>query len=451
MKRILLIPMILLMNEYSSAQEVFTLNRAIEAALEHNHNVRISKIESGKAENLATRGNAGQLPSLSVNSGLNLSYSNLDFTPGSFFQSLLNPQGTGQTPSPQSISFDGVSSTQFNAGLGTQFVIYNGLKGRLRYEMLENSSELAGLYYRAELENTVLSVTRQYIQVASLQKAIGLKETALEQSRDRYRIIETRREFGQANEQQLLQALADLKSDSTEFRNLKLQYENTYRELHTAIGWDTRELGTVDESMQTTEILHYEELLASLMENNTALNMRQRRIENAEMDQKIANANFLPSLTASAQYGYNYERTTDGLFESQEQLGLMGGVSLKIPIFSGGRTRTASQNAKATIRQEQIRYEDSEQQLRTQFENSWRQYLHLESQMVTEQNNLDLFERNYDRAKDSFERGLITGVELRSAQLSLQQARNRLSDTEFQLKLAETTLLYLSGHLLEFQ
>lgn len=450
MKRLLLIPLILLMIEYSFAQEVFTLNRAIEAALEHNHNVRISKIESGKAENLATRGNAGQLPSLAVNSGLNVSYSNLDFTPGSIFQNLLNLQGTGQTPSPQSISFDGVSSTQFNAGLGTQFVIYEGLKGHFRYEMLENNSEMADLYYRAELEITVFSVTRQYIQAVSLQKAIMLKEAALEQSRDRYRIIETRREYGQANEQQLLQALADLKSDSTEFRNLKLQYENAYRELHTAIGWDSREVTTVDESIQTTEMLQYEELLASLLENNTALNVRLRRIENAGIDEKIVKANFLPSLTASAQYGYNYERTSDGLFESQEQIGLMGGLSLKIPIFSGWQTRTASQNAKATIRQEKIRYEDSEKQLRTQFENNWQQYLHLENQLATEQSNLDVFERNYERAKDSFERGLITGVELRSAQLSLENARLRLAEIRFQLKLSETTLLYLSGDLLRF-
>ena len=102
----------------------------------------------------------------------------------------------------------------------------------------------------------------------------------------------------------------------------------------------------------------------------------------------------------------------------------------------------------ASLRQERIRYDESEQQLRTRFDNTWNRFLHLQNQLMTERDNLSVYERNYERAKDSFERGLITGVELRSAQLSLQDARLRISETEFQLKLTETTLRYLSGSLL---
>jgi outer membrane protein len=277
-----------------------------------------------------------------------------------------------------------------------------------------------------------------------------LKELTLEQSRDRFRVLETSREYGQANEQQLLQAMADLNTDSTEYHDLILRYENAYRDLHTTVGWNRREIIPLDEEIQSTELPHYDELLFSLLENNTALNVRERRIEKAQLDRKITRSDFMPTLTASAQYGYNYQYATDGQFETQEQLGFMGGVSLKIPIFTGGRTRTASQNARAAIRQEQIRYDNSEQQLRTRFENSWQQFLHLEQQLAAELNNLNVYERNYERATDSFERGLITGVELRSAQVSLENARLRLAETRFQLKLAETTLLYLSGNLVTF-
>ena len=52
--------------------------------------------------------------------------------------------------------------------------------------------------------------------------------------------------------------------------------------------------------------------------------MRERRIEQAQLDQKLSNADFLPTLTASAQYGYNYQFATDGQFETQEQRGFMG-------------------------------------------------------------------------------------------------------------------------------
>lgn len=447
MKTIITLLILLFAVDLSTAQEKLNLSDAIEAALEHNHNIQISNIEQDKASNLVTRGNAGQLPSLSANSDLNWSYADLELTPGSFFQNLLNPEG-GEGQSPGAIKYDGVSSTSFSAGLGTQFVIYDGMKGRLRYRTLETGSDLAGLQHKQEMENTILVTTRNYVQAVTLQKAIELKELAMEQSRDRYRVVEIRREYGQASEQQLLQALADLKADSTEYRDLIHQYENAYRDLHSAIGWDRREMVPLDDGIRSTDLPHYDNLLLSMYANNTALNVRERRIEQAQIQQKITKADILPTITAGAQYGYNYQSATDGQFETQEQLGFMGGISLKIPIFTGGRNRTASQNAKASIRQEQIRYDESEQNLLTQFENTWNRLIHFENRLKTERDNLTVYERNYERAKDSFEQGLITGVELRSAQLSLQDARLRISETEFQIKLAETTLLYLSGGLL---
>lgn len=447
MKTLITLLILLFAVDLSKAQDVLRLNEVIEAALEHNYNIQISSIEQDKAGNLVTRGNAGQLPSLFINSDLNWSYSDLELTPGSFFQNLVSPDG-GQEQMPGSITFDGVSATSFSAGLGTQFVIYDGMKGRMRYRILETGSDLAGLQHQSEMENTVLDITRKYLQAVTLQKAIGLKELALEQNRDRYRIVETRREYGQASEQQLLQALADLNADSTEYQDLILQYENAYRELHTSIGWEKRDTIPLDDEMWSTEMPHYDDLLHSLYENNTALNVRERRIELAQIDQKITKADFLPTITAGAQYGYNYQTATDGQFETQKQLGMVGGISVKIPIFSGGRNRSASQNAQASLRQEQLRYDDSVQQLRTRFDNTWQELLHLENRLRTEQDNFTVFERNYERAKDSFERGLITGVELRSAQISLQDARLRISETEFRIKLTETTLLYLSGGLL---
>ncbi|MCC5941844.1 MAG: TolC family protein [Balneolaceae bacterium] len=447
MKTIITALILLFAVDLSTAQHKLNLSDAIEAALEHNHHIQISSIEQGKASNLVTRGNAGQLPSLSINSDLNWSYSDLELTPGSFFQNLLNPEG-GEGRSPETIKYDGVSSTIFSAGVGTQFIIYDGMKGRLRYRILETGSDLAGLQHQTEMENTILDITRKYLQTVTLQNAIELKELAMEQSHDRYRVVETRREYGQASEQQQLQALSDLKTDSTEYRDLIHQYENVYRDLHTTIGWDRREIVPLDDEIRNTDMPQYDDLLNSMYDNNTLLKVRERRIEQAQNEQKMTKADFLPTITAGAQYGYTYQSASDGQFETQEQLGFMGGLSIKIPIFTGGRNRTASDNAKASLRQEQIRYDDSEKQLRTQFDNTWNRLLHLENRLTTEQNNLAVFERNYERAKDSFGQGLITGVELRSAQLSLQDARLRLSETELQIKLTETMLLYLSGGLL---
>jgi outer membrane protein TolC len=434
--------------QVAAAQEQFSLDEAIRAALVHNHSILVSDIDTDIAENSVSRGNAGLLPNLAISSGLSGSYSDLDLTPGSFFQNLLDPQNSGQQGARPSISYDGVTTTQFSSQIGSQMVIYDGMKGRLRYKILETGRDLADLQYRSEIENTILDVTSRFIRVASLQRAIEVKEISLAQSTDRYRTVETRREYGQVNEQQLLQAMADLKSDSTEFRNLKLQYENAYRNLHTEIGWEQRDTNPVADDFTTADMPDYEDFLSLMMENNSVLNIREKRLEQAELNERVTAAGFLPSITASAGYGYSYLSASEGQFETQEQLGFSGGFSLKIPIFSGGRNRIHSQNARDRIRQEELRREESAMQLHTRFENSWHQYIHYKDQLVTERVNLSVYERNYERAKATFDRGEITGVELRAAQLSLESARLRVAETGFQLKQSETLLLYLSGVLI---
>ncbi|PKD44476.1 TolC family protein [Rhodohalobacter barkolensis] len=447
--RLIILSFILVITAGSvSAQQQFTLDEAIKAALEHNHSVKVSDIDANIAENSVSRGNAGQLPNLAITGGLSAAYSDLDITPGSFFRNLLDPQNSTQQEGSRSISYYGVTTTQLNSQIGSQMVIYDGMKGRLRYKMLEMGSDLADLQYRTQLENTILNITGQFMQVATLQRALEVKEVSLEQSNDRYRTIETRREYGQVNEQQLLQALADLKSDSTEFRNLKLQYENAYRDLHTEIGWSRRHIIPVADEFEEPELPGYEDFQSLLMENNSVLNIREKRLEQAELNERVTKAGFLPTLTASAGYGYSYMSATEGQFEVQEQLGFSGGVTLRIPIFSGGRNRIQSQNAKNEIRKEELLSEESAVQLQTRFENSWQQYLHLQEQLVTERSNLSIYERNYERAKSTFDRGEITGVELRAAQLSLENARLRVAETGFQLKQTEILLLYLSGGLL---
>ena len=448
--RVLLIVILgLLLSQAAIGQNVFTLNDAISAAMVHNHSVLVSDIETEIAENSVTRGFAGQLPNLAITGGLSTSYTDLDITPGSFFQNLLDPQNSGQQGDRPSISYDGVTTTQLNSQIGSQFVIYDGMKGRLRYKILETGSDLADLQYRSELENTVLNITNKFIRVASLQKAINVKEVSLEQSSDRYRIIETRREYGQVNEQQLLQAMADLKSDSTAFRNLKLQYENAYRDLHTEIGWTRRDMTPVEDTFETTANMPgYGDFMALMMKNNSVLNIREIRLEQASLNERVENAGFLPSLTASAGYGYNYLSATEGQFETQEQLGFSGGLTLKIPIFSGGRNRIKSENAAMRIRQQEIRKQESVMQLQDRLENSWQQYLHYQNQFDIETSNLSVYERNYERAKEMFSRSEVSGVELRAAQLSLENAELRVAEAGFKLKQTETLLLYLSGVLI---
>jgi outer membrane protein len=448
MKYALILLVIFLAPGISLSQEKLSLNDAIDAALEFNYAIKISQMEAEKSQNKVNRGYAGQLPQLSVNSGFTWSYTDQDLTPGSFFRNLSGPPAGAESPSLPAIQFNDVTTTQIQTAVVSRVTIYDGMRGRMRYKLLEVGSNLMDIHQQAEAERTILMVTQSYAKVALLQRSLALMEGVLAQSFDRFKTVEVRREYNLVNEQQRLQALVDLQNDSTSYKALQLEYDAAFRELHHLIGWKTNIIYVVDENPDIVSMPEYTELMSVFLRNNAELRMKLKQIEMSKLENRLSTAAFYPTLSASAQYGYQYMTASDGQFESNEQRGFTGGLTLSIPIFSGGRTKIDAQNSRLSHRQAQIQYEATEMQLRKNIDDLWHKMKHLEDQLQTDQSNLNTFIRNYERSREFFNQGAISGIDLRNAQLSLQQAKFRIAETEMNLMISQTQMLYLSGMLI---
>ncbi|MCC5906353.1 MAG: TolC family protein [Balneolaceae bacterium] len=427
------------------AQAFLTLNEAIEAGLEYNHTVRISSMDKEIAKNLATRGNAGLLPIVGFAGEAGQSYGAVDLTPGSFFRDLIGGQG-GQLPSE--ISYNGVSSAEVNAGVSAEMVLYNGRAGEARYRLLHIGKEAASVQYQHKMEQTILDITGAYIQSAILQESLKLKKEMVEQSQNHYHRFEQQRRFGQASGQQLLQAQKDLKRDSTAYRDLEQQYQNSWRELHHAIGWDLSEPFDLEANFPVEFRFDIHQLTENARKENRVLQLAKLQTEMSDAETDLARSAYLPTLAASARYGYKYQYASEGQFETQEWLGVTGGLTLRVPIFQGGRSSTGVQNARIERRQKEIEKTRAEDQIVKNVENVLDRFHHLKNQLETEQTNLSVYERNYERAVHANRQGLISGIEMSHARLSLHESRMQIAKLSLQLKLEETRLLYLSGGLL---
>lgn len=430
----------------SKASSPISLADAINAALEHNHQIRATRVGWDAAAASVTRGNAGQLPTVGISSEISGSYSDLEIQPGSLLPSLTGAQpGAG---APGSMDYSGVSGSVISAGVGIEYVLYDGGQGATRYRLLESSSAISSLQHRTRVEQTLLKVSATYNKMVLLQQVVRIHELALQQSYDRYRIVRTRGEFGQANQQEELQALVDLTSDSTAWRHAQLQLNQASGDLQQVIGQELESNLKVDSVVRQVTLPEKNILYQRLQGNNTAMHIARERLNQSELQVRLAVRQRMPVVTASARYSYTRNYTSEGLFELQEQLGVAGGVSVQIPIFAGGRNRSAVREAEARQQQESIYRDAIQQELQIQFENLWNQQDFLIEKNQTNQAEIALYERNYDRAMEAFEQGLTSGIALRAAQLSLLQAHLQRIETEVDQAVNATTLLYLSGQLL---
>jgi outer membrane protein TolC len=69
--------------------------------------------------------------------------------------------------------------------------------------------------------------------------------------------------------------------------------------------------------------------------------------------------------------------------------------------------------------------------------------------LVIEEENILLAKENVFIALEGFKRGVFTFIELRTAQQSLADAYNRLINSRYLAKVAETELLRLDGSLIQ--
>jgi len=429
----------------SKNPSLLTLHEAIQAALEHNHQIRATRIGREAASDVVTRGNAGQLPTIAFTSEVSGSYSNLEIQPGSMLQSIAGMPAA--SASPGIIDYDGVSGSVLSAGVGAEYIIYDGNQGATRYRLLEKGSNLASLQHQAKIEQTLLETIVHYHRIVFLQQVLNVHSIVLQQSSDRYRITQTRTEYGISSEQDQLQALVDLKSDSTSRMEVQLQLDSAIRDLHVLIGWDRRDAIQPESELILFSVPDKSVLQEHLFQNNTALHSIDQRVEMAGLQERLARSRRMPVIRAQARYGYTRQYVSEGLFERQEQLGIAGGITVSIPIYTGNRNRSGVRQAEAVKRQEEIYQSELIHQLQARFDYLWDEKRYLEQRIASDLDGLQAFERNYERAADAYERGFLGGIGLRAAQLSLQDARIRLAESRIQQVINATTLLYLSGTL----
>ncbi|MEM1215720.1 MAG: TolC family protein [Bacteroidota bacterium] len=115
----------------------------------------------------------------------------------------------------------------------------------------------------------------------------------------------------------------------------------------------------------------------------------------------------------------------------------------------GDQQYPGEQTARLTQEQRVLEQDDAASELLTALRNAYATYRNTLAQLQTEKGNLTLFERNLENTRNRYQLGTATNTDVRTAQLNLDAALNRISSYRFRAKQAEVQLYLLSGQLVE--
>ncbi|MFT5621042.1 MAG: outer membrane protein TolC [Chitinophagales bacterium] len=416
------------------AQELLSPQDVVKRALENNFGVQMSGNNLEIAANNKSILNTGFLPTVGASAGANYNLNNL----------VANFQNGTTT------ELNGAHSSSFNAGANLNYTLFDGLGRWYNYKQLKERYHLSELEAKATMENAVFDAMNAYYDVAVQTINVNTLKEAVQVSANRLEREENSFNFGQSNKLASLNAEVDLNTDSINLMNAELALGNSMKNLNALLLQDLMTAYRINTDITFMTAMSKEVLKKSMLENNSMLKQAEQNRHLNEYSVQINRARYLPSLSATAQYGWNRNNNNEASFlASSTSYGLSAGATLSWTLFDGGSTRTMVQNTKLSNANLGLQVEETKNNLNRDFELAWANYQNGLYQYNALEKNLVSSQYNFQRTNEQFKLGQVGSVDFRQAQQNLLTVANQVTQAKFSAKVAELRLLQLSGLLLE--
>ena len=415
------------------SQTVLTLDDAFKKALTNNFDIQILESLKEIAENSATIGNAGLLPSVNANAsaGINVNNTELEFA--------------GNIP-PTSV--DNAQSTNTNAGITASYLLFNGLNGKRTYEKLKLNRDVVNMQSQAAIEATLLQVANAYYV---LGRAIDQERIASENatvSKTRYDRALIAKELGTGLRTELLAARVDITTDSSALLNSQLQRSNAVRQLARLLNEELPGDMLTEEMEIEMKTWSIDELASEAKANNSTLKNSALQAELAKKDHQLAWASAFPQLSINGGYSYANSQSEAGIVLSNTAAGWNGSVALSYPLFNGFKNNINRQNQKVNMEIRSLEQQSIELQLMTDLNNAYETYMQSVKVARFEENNLESAELNMLRTEELYKGGQVSSTQFREAQVGFISSQVRISNAKISIKLNELELMRLTGQIL---
>lgn len=381
----------------------FTLDEAMNYALEHNWDLQNSSLSVRQAEADRWAAIAGMLPQVN---------GTLDYSNYMGYEMAFGETGL-------SIAMPPYGSIGVNASMavsGAQIV--SALIGKL-------SIEMSDVTYRQSQQEVAEQVRLLYFSALVSRQTIELLESNLETVRRLHAFSQKSVEAGvaeQVDADQIMVQVATLETSINEARRgLEMVYNSMRLQMN--IGFDTEIVltQTLDELM---DVEHSLDLLYDdfILENNFSYQLALKSTDLYRQQKNLAGWAYGPTLSAFYQYtGRKY-------FSDEMTMNMtppnMVGLTLSIPIFSSGRNFTSFQKAKLEYQKQLNTLESTEMALNIQHRQLKYNLSSAYERYLTQKKNVEVSQSVFDNISKKYEFGYSSSLDVTNSATTLISAQS---------------------------
>lgn len=421
----------------ANAQNVWSLQKCIDYALENNIQIKQQELNTNYYENQVSQAKSNRLPNLNAQIG----------NDNSFGRSLtyLN-------------TYKNVNSSSITGGASTNFTIFNGfqLSNTIDKQELDLQATLKDL--QKAKDDIMLSIARSYLEILFAEEIVLVDSAQLEVTQQQINRTQQLVDAGSLAKGSLLEIQAQLAREELQLVNDKNTVQLAYLGLYQFLELPIAESFTIEKPV-LPEIKANISMANSIDVFNNAMNARpeiqaaQLRVKSAEKDLEIAKGNHYPNLTFNANYYnlYNNKYTDingeDILFKDQlKNNGRSSlGLTLGIPIFNRFQVKNAISNSTLQITDYQYRLQTASNVLRKDIELSYTNALASLNRYMSTEKAVESMQEAFRYVEEKFNVGMVNSVEYNQQKNQLTAAQSQLLQAKYEYIFRTKILDFYNG------
>lgn len=388
---------LLLLSAGMNAQDLsgkWTLRDCLNYALEHNIQVKKSKVSHLSGIEDTKQAKAQMFPSLSASV----------------------TQGYVNYPSSDAVSNNSYTG---NYSVNANWTLFDGGRRTNAVKQQKIQNEVDELTIEQSEDDIQISLVQTYMQVLYAMEAIRINENTVEVSKAQRDRAEELLKAGSISRVDFAQLESQYSTDKYQLVVAQTNLDNYKLQLKQLLELDIN----ADIELATPEITD-KEVMFPLPEKQTIYNTSlavmpeikssQFAIDIAELEKKKARAGYLPSLSMNAGIGTGHLSGTDYAFGSQiwNKFNESVGLTLSIPIFSNRENKTAYNKAKLAITSSQLELLNTQKELLKTVEGIYLDATSAQNQYTSASERLRYVSESYKLTEEQFFLGMKNTVEL---------------------------------------
>ncbi|MCO6472605.1 MAG: TolC family protein [Melioribacteraceae bacterium] len=435
----------------------FTLEQAIETALENNREIKIAKMEVQKAEEAVDEAFGYALPSLDVSAGFShfLAKPKMAFPD---FESLLTnatynilfsenviPRDESKLLPMQTKLQSFAQTNNYEASAQVTQILFNSAVFR-GIGASQIYLELSREQLKAKVAEVILSVKQAFYGTLLSQQMLEISKASLRNSEENLSNVSSYHKQGLTSDYEMMQAEVMVENIRPKVYELENMYSDALNKFKIVLGVDqTSELEAVGEiEFSDYDIPEVDDAVSEALKKNFDISSLKVKQQIDEEFIALDRSEYWPQLAAFGNYTYagsaddwnfqNYSSTTVGL-------------SFSMNLFNGGRTKNKVEQSLIGLRQTEEQLGNLKDFIVSEVKNTINEIKFVKIQVDAVERNVKLAEKAYEIANTRYNEGSGTQLEIKNANIELQTARTNRLQVVYEYIIAIAKLEKLIGTL----